>query len=130
MIRWHAGWREITDIRVVANAVIIDVVVALFTDSRSHSVAVLDLVADTVREVLPEGVDATYLDTGHILYAHPNGGLFAAPFDLNGLEVTGQSRPVVDDVLLPNVTTFTPRAAYSVSRDGMLVYGMGAGCET
>ena len=45
----------------------------LLTDTRSMSIAVFDIEADTVRELIPEGVDATYVDTGHILYAHPNG---------------------------------------------------------
>ena len=102
----------------------------LFTDRRTLSIAVLDLEADTVREVLGEGVDGMYLETGHIIYAHPNGGLFAAPFDVNSLEVTGQSVPVLDDVSMPPVGAFIIRARYSVSRDGTLVYGRGGSGDT
>ena len=65
----------------------------LLTDVGSMSIAVLDIEADTVRQLIPDGVDAMYVDTGHIVYAHPNGGLFAAPFDLNSLDVTGPARP-------------------------------------
>ena len=99
----------------------------LLTDIRSMlSIAVFDIEADTVRELIPEGVDATYVDTGHILYAHPNGGLFAAPFDLNSLEVTGPSVPVLDDVSLVVIgNNSIIRARYSISQNGTLVFGTG-----
>ena len=90
------------------------------------SIAVLDLEADTVRQIIPEGVDATYVDTGHIVYAHPNGGLFAAPFDLNVLDVTGPSVPVADDVSMIVIgNAGIIRARYSISQNGTLVYGAG-----
>ena len=98
----------------------------LFTDTRSMSIAVLDIEADTVHQLIPEGVDATYVDTGHIVYAHPNGGLFAAPFDLNGLDVTGPPVPVLDDVSMVVIgANNIIRAKYSISRNGTLVYGTG-----
>ena len=97
----------------------------LLTDDRSLSIAVFDFETDTARTIIPEGVDATYVETGHILYAHPGGGLFAAPFDLNSLEVTGSPVPVLDDVSLLQTGTLTPRASYSVSQNGTLVYGAG-----
>ena len=98
----------------------------LLTDIRTMSIAVFDIEADTVRELIPEGLDAMYVDTGHIVYAHPNGGLFAVPFDLNGLEVTGPSVPVVDDVSLVAAGGQNAlRAKYSISQNGTLVYGTG-----
>ena len=98
----------------------------LLTDRRTLSISVFDLAADTVREIIPEGVDATYVDTGHIVYAHPSGGLFAAPFDLNVLDVTGPPVPVVDDVSMVVVGgQGIIRARYSISQNGTLVYGAG-----
>ena len=98
----------------------------LLTDVGSMSIAVFDIEADTVRQLIPDGVDATYVDTGHIVYAHPNGGLFAAPFDLNRLDVTGPPVPVLDDVsMLVIGTGGIIRARYSISRNGTLVYGTG-----
>ena len=98
----------------------------LLTEVATLSIAVLDLEADTLRQIIPEGVDATYVDTGHIVYAHPNGGLFAAPFDLNALDVTGPSVPVLDDVSMIVIgNAGIIRARYSISQNGTLVYGAG-----
>lgn len=44
LIRWHAGWREIADIRVVANAVIIDVVVAGIDKSVTIKIVLLTFI--------------------------------------------------------------------------------------
>ena len=45
------------------------------------------------------GDDARYLPTGHIVYRLPdNSNLFAIPFDLDRLEVTGGPVPVVEGV--------------------------------
>ena len=67
-----------------------------------------------------------YVDTGHIVYAQPNGGLFAAPFDLNSLEVTGPPVPVLDDVSMVVIgANSIIRARYSISQTGTLVFGTG-----
>ena len=51
-----------------------------------------------VRKTLIEGgSDARYVPTGHIVYAS-GGTLFAVPFDLAKLEVTGGAVPVVEGV--------------------------------
>ena len=98
----------------------------LLTASGSLSINVFEFETDTVRQVIPEGVDAVYVDTGHIVYAHPNGGLFAAPFDLNVLDVSGPSVPVMEDVSMTAVGGGTvPRARFSISQNGTLVYGVG-----
>jgi serine/threonine-protein kinase len=43
------------------------------------------------------GYYGRHLLSGHLIYLH-DGTLFAAPFDLNRLEVTGQPVPVVEGV--------------------------------
>jgi serine/threonine-protein kinase len=93
----------------------------LFTDVNALSIAILDLNTDTVRTLVSDGVDATYLETGHLLYAHPNGGLFTVAFDLARLEVTGQPVPVLPEVEIWR----TNRAHFAVSKNGTLVYGLG-----
>ena len=92
----------------------------LLTDPRRLSVVLFDIQADSLQEVVSEGVDATYVESGHILYAHPDGGLFAVPFDLQALEVTGQPVLVFDDVRL-FLGGAGLRAVYSVSNTGTLV---------
>jgi serine/threonine-protein kinase len=47
--------------------------------------------------VVRGGYHPQYTTSGHLLYIH-EGTLFAAPFDLNRLEVTGQSVPAVEGV--------------------------------
>ncbi|MEJ2206622.1 MAG: protein kinase [Gemmatimonadota bacterium] len=88
--------------------------------STGTKIRIYDPAADSVRDLIAEGVHPTYLSTGHLLYVHPNGGLQVVPFDLGKLEVTGQPVPVLDGV----GATFTS-AFYSVSDAGDLVYVTG-----
>jgi Tol biopolymer transport system component len=61
------------------------------------------------------GIAARYVATGHIVYGLPNNNnLFAVPFDLDRLEVTGGAVPVVEGVISP--------LHYAVSDSGTLVY--------
>ena len=80
-----------------------------------------------VVHVLPEGTRkivhrggyfARYLPSGHLLYVS-GGTVFVAPFDLDGLEVTGQSVPVIKGV---EASTGTGAVQLAVSDSGMLVY--------
>lgn len=67
--------------------------------------------------VLTEGTDATYTASGHIAYWR-DGGLWAAPLDVNRLELTGQPTPVVENLAV----TGSGRAAFAISQDGTLAY--------
>jgi Tol biopolymer transport system component len=64
------------------------------------------------------GSDAHYLPSGHIVYTL-GGTLFAIPFDLERLEVSGGPVPVVEGVRRDAVTGI---AQLSVSSTGLLVY--------
>jgi serine/threonine-protein kinase len=86
------------------------------------SIEYLDLESDSSWVIVPEGRHATYVATGHVLYAPPSGGLFAVPFDLDAREVTGPPRRVLNRVAFSNV-----RRGYSVSRRGILVHLEGEG---
>jgi serine/threonine-protein kinase len=67
------------------------------------------------RKELFAGIAARYLSTGHIVYGlSNNNNLFAIPFDLDRLEVTGGAVPIVEGVISP--------LHYAVSDSGTLVY--------
>jgi serine/threonine-protein kinase len=72
------------------------------------------------------GSDARYVPTGHIVFA-VGGRLFAAPFDVRRLEVTGERVPIVQGVkrsggLTAMVGTITGTAYFSFSDTGTLIY--------
>ena len=67
------------------------------------------------------GYDARYVPSGHLVYARA-GGLWAVPFDLDHLEVTGQPVPVLDEVRVDAVFNY---AQFAFSDTGTLVYARG-----
>jgi Tol biopolymer transport system component len=86
--------------------------------SRSGTIEVQAL-AGGERKVIHRGaLSGRYSSSGHLLYVQ-DGRLFAAPFDLTRLEVTGRSVPVVDDVA-HSLTNGT--AQFAVSDTGLLAY--------
>jgi serine/threonine-protein kinase len=64
---------------------------------------------------------ARYLRTGHLLYAQ-GATLFAVPFDVNRLEVSGQPLTVVQNVMGFRVTG---ASSFDVSGNGTLAYASG-----
>jgi Tol biopolymer transport system component/tRNA A-37 threonylcarbamoyl transferase component Bud32 len=75
------------------------------------------------RKVLVRGAyDGRYIPTGHLIYVHDS-TLFAVPFDLNHLEVTGPAIRVLDGVA---VSPPVGAAQIAISRTGTLVYLSGA----
>jgi serine/threonine-protein kinase len=66
------------------------------------------------------GSDARYLETGHLVYA-VRGVVFAVPFDLRRVAVTGGPVPVVEGVRRA-ATGQTAVAQFSVSRTGSLIF--------
>ncbi len=89
--------------------------IATFNDAK---IAVLSTDTGTWKVVVEGGTQARYSPTGHIVYAN-TGSLFAVPFDLERLEVTGSPVPVVEDVWM---STAFGSAAFAFSGDGMLSY--------
>jgi len=65
-----------------------------------------------------KGTFARYAPTGHLIYARA-GSIFAAPFDLQRLAVTGAAVPIVEGVL-----THVPSGAaqFAFADNGVLVY--------
>jgi eukaryotic-like serine/threonine-protein kinase len=73
--------------------------------------------------VIDGGSDAHYLPTGHIVYA-VSGVLFAVPFNLQRLKVTGGAVSVVEGVRRSS-NLLTGVAQYAVSRTGTLMFAAG-----
>ena len=64
------------------------------------------------------GYHGRYLESGHLVYVH-HGTLFAAPFDLSRLAITGLPVPVLEGV---RSNAESGGAQYAVSANGTLVY--------
>jgi len=79
---------------------------------------------DDTRKVLHRGgYHGRYLPSGHLVFIH-EGTLFAAPFDLDRLELTGQPVPALAGV---SANPVFGGAQFAFSRDGTLVYQRGEG---
>ena len=78
-------------------------------------VAVRSLETEEQRELF-DGSHPYFARTGHLLFER-NSSLWAVPFDVSRLDVTGEPRPVVEDVHSQEFTT-----VFSVSQSGVLVF--------
>jgi serine/threonine-protein kinase len=93
----------------------------LYVDTQQGSkLLYYDLASDSAFAVLEEAVEGQYVPTGHIVYGHPNGGLFAVRFDVRRHAVSGTPIPIVPDAQMTgNVAPFV------ITRNGTLVYRSG-----
>jgi hypothetical protein len=73
------------------------------------------------RVLIPQGTAPKYASTGHIVYAY-RGALYAVPFDVENLEVTGSSALVLEGV---SENWLMGVARYDFSDSGSLVYEPG-----
>ena len=87
-------------------------------DYDEANIAVLSLKTEELRIVHKGGYFGRYLPSGHLLYVR-QGTIYAVPFDLKKLQLSGQPVPVVDD-LAPNVEQAAGQ--FDVSLSGLLVY--------
>jgi serine/threonine-protein kinase len=69
------------------------------------------------------GYYARYLNSGHLAFVH-DGTLFAAPLDLNRLELTAQPVPIVEEVVSNTINAGTQ---FSASENGTFAYLPGKG---
>ncbi len=81
-------------------------------------IALLDLTTGKYKTILEGGSCARYSPTGHLVYAR-GGKLFAVPFDLGKLAVSGQPFAVLEGVFSSRNTGM---AAFSISASGDLAY--------
>ncbi|MES1259149.1 MAG: protein kinase, partial [Gemmatimonadota bacterium] len=91
---------------------------AFSTPIERARIEVLSLKSGKRTVLLEGGVSARYVPAGYLLYAK-NEALFAVPFDLKQLKVTGQPVPVIQDLA---TTTDDGRAGFTVSDNGTLAY--------
>jgi Tol biopolymer transport system component len=105
--------------------------VVLFTSATTSigpiaedaDIVVYSMASGQRKTMLRGGFSARYLPSGHLVYVH-EGTLYAAPFDLKRLEVTGQPVPILEGVVTnPGVGG----AQFSFSDTGNLVYIAGRG---
>jgi serine/threonine-protein kinase len=86
-----------------------------YEDAR---IAVLDLVTGTHKTLVEGGSMPRYSTTGHLVYAR-GGSLFAVPFDVRKLVVTGQPFPVLDGIFSSRNTGM---ADFAIAANGDLAY--------
>ena len=86
---------------------------------ENANLVVQPLQGGTRKIVVRGGYYGRYVSSGHLLYVH-EGSIFAAPFDLSRLEVTGPAVPAVQGVTSSPIVT--GGAQFAVNRDGALVY--------
>jgi serine/threonine-protein kinase len=82
-------------------------------------IVVQSLKSGARKTVISGGSDARYLPTGHIVYAI-GGVMFAVPFDVRRLEVSGGPVPVVEGVQRAGIVTGT--AQFSTAGNGSAVF--------
>jgi serine/threonine-protein kinase len=97
----------------------------LYTSSRSNTgpydqanIVVQPLPSGSPSIVVQGGTYARYVPTGHLVYVR-GGTLFAAPFDLDQLKLTGEATPVVEGVSYA-VDSGVPH--FAISTSGTLAY--------
>jgi serine/threonine-protein kinase len=86
---------------------------------------VLNLSNGEARRLLTGASVAWYANTGHVVFARPDGGVFGIPFDLGSLDTTGAAVP-----LLEGVKVDLGRAPdFTFSRNGTLLMMAGPGSD-
>ena len=92
--------------------------VTVHEGERQFRVDVLTLATGTRRTVIEDGFDAQYMPTGHLVYV-AGATLFAVPFDLERLEVSGRSVQLLDGVATDQ---HEGDGHYALSDTGTLVF--------
>ena len=88
-----------------------------FTAFGVRSVFVVDLTDLSYEEILQGVTRAWYAPTGHLVYVRDDGAVFAQPFDLGALKVTGGAIPLFNGVRITGVA-----ADLQLGGDGTLLY--------
>jgi len=108
-----------------ADAVLYTITKERFPRWDETQIAVYSRRTATSTILVDGGADARYASTGHLLYVK-EGGLFAAPFDVARLELTGGAVGVAADVMQAAYFRIqgddTGAAQFSLSASGTLVY--------
>jgi len=86
------------------------------------TVEVFDNRSGETRALVPGGTGGWLLPSHHLVFGREDGSVFAAPLDLDALELTGAPVPVLSGVEVRSAQRFT----MAIGRDGSLVYMPGA----
>lgn len=83
-----------------------------------YQIDVIDLETQEIKTLIEDAIRPYYTRTGHLLFVLAN-GIWAAPFDLENLDISG-----VEQLLVSNIeaTNSFQLAGYSISNNGRLVY--------
>jgi Tol biopolymer transport system component len=90
-------------------------------DDQNTTIAVQPLPTGMRKVLVRRAYYGRYLSSGHLLYVR-DGTLFAAPFDVDRLELTGSPAPVLEGVAS---STITGAAQFALSVNGAFVYAPG-----
>ncbi len=113
---WH-GWPEFLP---GAKAVLFTAV----SNPGQSKVGVVSLESGRVHYIVNGGGYARYASSGHIVYCRPReGDVWAIPFDVGGLEVTGPPFPVLEGVMMAGNAS---SAQFALSETGTLAYVQGS----
>jgi hypothetical protein len=115
--RSHRFARLLPDERALIYTVAADGI-SSYDDAR---IDLWDMATQTKKTLVDGGTSPVYSPSGHIVYARA-GKLFAVPFDVGRLEVTGTPFEVLDGVMM---SRNTGAAHFSLSRTGDLAYAPG-----
>ena len=85
----------------------------------------VDLKTDSARMLLQSAIAGVYVKTGHLVYSSDKGGLFAVPFDLDRLKLTGIPIPLGEQL-----ATTGGLQLFNISAAGTLIMGLGEGGVT
>ncbi len=88
------------------------------TSFEEAAIAVLDTKSGEKKTLIRGGSYARYVPTGHLVYVK-GGFLFAVPFDLERLEVTGTPKKLFKGGWM---NPFSGEANFAFTRDGTLIY--------
>ena len=87
------------------------------------TIEALNLKTGARKTVYRGGTYGRFIPTGHLLFVNKD-TIFAAPFDIKSLEVTGSPAPIVQEV---SYSQTEGSAQYAVGDNGTLVYRSGRG---
>lgn len=96
-------------------------------DFENYTIAVQPLPAGAGKVLVRRAYYGRYLSSGHLVYFR-DATLFAAPFDVDRLELTGAPAPAIEGIAS---STVTGAAHFGVSTNGTFVYvpGQTAGTD-
>jgi serine/threonine-protein kinase len=102
---------------------------ALFTvlSGSATQVVLLDLKNNARRVLIPDGRDARYVPTGHLVFVRGS-TLFAAPFHLSRPALAGVEAPVIEGIHVSGPNGYI--GEYSFSDSGLLVYMEGSAADS